>query len=132
MTGLLPRQLARATRNATVNADEDYSDLGFRAVALAAALDELNVRPADRVLIMLPDGPGFAEAIISVTKRGAVPLPLNPLLSAHDVTSAAVETGARLVLSSVDRIPALAGLEAKPPVLVDGPQGLWAAILRLH
>jgi acyl-CoA synthetase (AMP-forming)/AMP-acid ligase II len=115
-----------------VNADERYTDPGFRAVELAAALDEVNVRPDDRVLVMLPDGPGFTEAIITVTRRGAVPLPLNPLLSAHDVTSAAAESGARLVLSSVDRVYALADLEAKPPVLVDGPQGLWAAILRLR
>jgi acyl-CoA synthetase (AMP-forming)/AMP-acid ligase II len=38
------------------------------------------VRPAERVLIMLPDGPGFAEAFAGTIKQGAVPLPVNPLL----------------------------------------------------
>jgi hypothetical protein len=44
----------------------------------------------------------------------------------------AAEAGAHLVLASADRIDSLAELEAGPPALVDGPQGLWAAALRLR
>jgi acyl-CoA synthetase (AMP-forming)/AMP-acid ligase II len=98
----------------------------------AAALGVLNVRPDDRVLIMLPDGPGFAEAFTGTVAQGAVPLPVNPLLPAHDIVAVAAEAGARLVLVSADQIPALADLDAEPPVLIDGPQGLWAAALRLR
>jgi acyl-CoA synthetase (AMP-forming)/AMP-acid ligase II len=109
-----------------------YSKLTDQATAVAVALGELDVRPDDRVLIMLPDGPGFAESFTGAMQQGAVPLPANPLLPAHDVVSVAAEAGARLVLASVDRILALAELDAEPPALIDGPEGLWAAALRLR
>ncbi|MDT7597569.1 MAG: AMP-binding enzyme [Pseudonocardiales bacterium] len=81
-----------------------YSHPTDQTAAVAAALAELGVRPEERVLIMLPDGPGFAEAFAG----GAVPLPVNPLLPAHGIASAATETSARLVLASGDQIHALA------------------------
>lgn len=43
--------------------------------AVVATLTKLHVRPNDRVLIMLPDGPGFAEAFSGAIQQGAVPLP---------------------------------------------------------
>ena len=102
-----------------------------RTAAVAAALAELGVRPAERVLIMLPDGPGFAEAFAGTIKQGAVPLPVNPLLPARSIVALAAKAGARLVLASADQIHALADLGAQPPVLIEGPHGLWAAALRL-
>jgi acyl-CoA synthetase (AMP-forming)/AMP-acid ligase II len=109
-----------------------YPKLTSQAAAVTAALAELDVRPDDRVLIMLPDGPGFAEAFAGAIQHGAVPLPANPFLPAHDLVTVAAEAGTRLVLVSADQIPALAELDAEPPVLIDGPQGIWAAALRLR
>ena len=103
-----------------------------QAAAVAAALAELDVRPNDRVLIMLPDGRDFAPAFAGVIHHGAVPLPINPLLPAHDVLAAAAASGARLVLAAADRINVLADLDAKPPLLITGPHGPWAAVLRLR
>jgi acyl-CoA synthetase (AMP-forming)/AMP-acid ligase II len=114
----------------------DYSMSYFtpadQTAAVAAALAELGVRPEERVLIMLPDGPGFAEAFAGTIRHEAVPLPVNPLLSALGIVAAAAEAGARLVLASADQIHALADLGAQPPVLIEGPQGPWAAALRLR
>jgi acyl-CoA synthetase (AMP-forming)/AMP-acid ligase II len=109
-----------------------YRNLSDQALAAAAALGELDVRPDDRVLIMLPDGPGFAEAFAGTIQQGAVPLPVNPLLPAHGIVAAAAEAGARLVLASADQIHALIDLDAEPPILVEGPRGPWAAALRLR
>ena len=109
-----------------------YSTPVDRTTAVVAALAELGVRPEERVLILLPDGPGFAEAFAGTIQHEAVPLPVNPLLPAHGIAAAAAEAGARLVLASADQIHALAGLDTEPPVLIDGPQGLWAAALRLR
>jgi acyl-CoA synthetase (AMP-forming)/AMP-acid ligase II len=114
----------------------DYSMSYFKPVdrtaAVVAALAELGVRSADRVLIMLPDGPGFAEAFAGTIEHEAVPLPVNPLLPAHGIVALAAEAGARRVLASADQIHALADLGAQPPVLIEGPQGPWAAALRLR
>jgi acyl-CoA synthetase (AMP-forming)/AMP-acid ligase II len=84
------------------------------------------------VLIMLSEGPGFAENFTGVVQQGVVPLVVDPLLSARDILLVAAEVGAQLVLVSADRIPALAGMEADPPVLINGPHGSWAAALWLR
>jgi transcriptional regulator with XRE-family HTH domain len=110
--------------------NESCPQASDQTTAVVAALAEVNARPGDRVLIMLSEGPGFAEAFAGVIQQGAVPLPVDPLLPAHDVPALAAEAGARLVLVSVDRIPTLVGLEAKPPVLINGPNGGWVATLR--
>lgn len=102
-----------------------------KTVAVAAVLAKLAIRPGERVLIMLPDGSGFAEAFAGTIKYGAVPLPVNPLLFAHDILTAAAESGARLLLASADQIQTLADIGADPPVLIDGPQRPWAAALPL-
>jgi acyl-CoA synthetase (AMP-forming)/AMP-acid ligase II len=97
-----------------------YSHPADQTAAVAAALAGLGVRLAERVLIMLRDGPGFAEAFAGTIAQGAVPLPVNPLLPAHGIASAAAEAGARLVLASADQIHALADLDAEPPILIEG------------
>ncbi|HZS21719.1 MAG TPA: AMP-binding protein [Pseudonocardiaceae bacterium] len=109
-----------------------YRKLSDQALAVAAAVGKVNVHPDDRVLVMLPDGPDFIEAFAGVMQQVALPLPANPLLPAHDIVAVAAEAGARVVLVSADRIPALADLDAEPPVLIDGPCGSWAAVLRLR
>jgi acyl-CoA synthetase (AMP-forming)/AMP-acid ligase II len=107
-------------------------NLTGQATAVTAALAELDVHPEDRVLIMLPDGHGFAEAFAGAIGQGVVPLPVNPLLPAHDLVALAAEAGAHVVLASIDQIPALAELDTQSPVLIDGPHGVWAAVLRLR
>ena len=103
-----------------------------QAAAVAAALARLDVRPNERVLILLPDGPEFAPAFAGVIHHGAVPLIANPLLPADDIMALAAAAGARLILATPDTIDVLAELDAKPPLLINGPYGCWAAVLRLH
>ncbi|MDQ2792343.1 MAG: hypothetical protein M3Y73_22565 [Actinomycetota bacterium] len=85
----------------------------YLAAAVVATLTKVHVRPNDRVLIMLPNGPGFAEAFAGAIQQGAVPLPASPL-SAHEIVVIVCRGGARLVPVPADRIPALAGLGAMP------------------
>lgn len=109
----------------------NYREMADRGAAVAAVLADLGVRREERVLILMPDGPGFVEAFVGVLQQGALPLPVNPVLSASVIAEIAADTGARLVVTSAERIRALADLQAEPPVLVDGPEGPWAAALRL-
>jgi acyl-CoA synthetase (AMP-forming)/AMP-acid ligase II len=110
-----------------------YSTSADQTTAVVTVLTELDVRPGERVLIMLPDGPGFAEAFAGTIKHGAVPLPVNPLLPTHDIEATAAEAGARLLLASVDQIQTLTDLDIEPPpILIEVLQGPWAAILRLR
>ncbi len=109
------------------------SELTDRTAAVIAALIGLGVGPDDRVLVMLADGPGFAEVFAGVTKLGAVALPVNPQLSTADVVTIAAQTGARLVVGSAQRNQKIStDLETTSLVGVDGSRGLWAAVLRLR
>jgi acyl-CoA synthetase (AMP-forming)/AMP-acid ligase II len=108
-----------------------YSTSAEQTTAVAATLAELGVRPRERVLILLPDGPGFAEAFAGTIQHQAVPLPVNPLLAAPDVAAAATTTGAQLLLASPEQIHTLTNLGTEPPVLISGAQGPWVAVLRL-
>lgn len=107
-----------------------YRTVADGSAAVAGALAELGVRPGERVLIMLPDGPSFVDAFVGAIRLGAVPLPVNPLLGVGDITTVAAEAGARLVVAAAERIHALAILGAGPFTLIDGPHELGAASLR--
>lgn len=108
-----------------------YSTSAERTTAVATALAELAIRPGERVLILLPDGPGFAEAFAGTIQHQAVPLPVNPLLAAHEIAAAAITAGARLLLTWPEQLHALTNLGTEPPVLINGAQGPWAVVLRL-
>jgi acyl-CoA synthetase (AMP-forming)/AMP-acid ligase II len=71
-----------------------YFTSAEQTAAVVDALAKLGVCPGERVLIMLPDGPGFTEAFAGIIEHQAVPLPVNPLLAAPDITAAATKTGA--------------------------------------
>ena len=103
------------------------------ASAVAAVLGVLDIRPLDRVLVMLHDGSGLVDAFAGVIQHEAVPLPVNPWLSGYEVVAAAAEAGAQVVLIPADRIDELADLDAELLVLTaDSTQRPWAAALRLR
>jgi hypothetical protein len=108
-----------------------YSHSVEHTAAVVAALAELGVRPGERVLIMLPDGPGFAEVFAGTIQHQAVPLPVNPGLPAHDIAATAAKAGARLLLASADQIRTLTDLDTEPPILIDGLHRACVAALRL-
>lgn len=106
-------------------------DLAGRVSAVATALAELKVRREERVLILRPAGPGFMEAFLAAIHWAATPLPVNPELPAQEIMVIALDAGAQLVVASPTEILPLAKLATGPLVLVEGPDGPWAAALRL-
>ena len=101
------------------------------ATALSTALATIGVRAQERVLIVLPDGSGFEEAVIGATRLAAVPLAVNPWVSVDDLVTVTTEAAARLVVVSSERTNALADLPVELKVPVHGPRGVWATVLLL-
>lgn len=101
------------------------------AAGLSTALATVGVRAQERVLIVLPDGSGFEEAIIGAIRLAAVPLPVNPWVSVDDLVTVTTEADARLVVVSAERTDVLADLPVELTVPVDGPRGVWATVLLL-
>jgi benzoate-CoA ligase len=75
------------------------------------ALRDIGVRPEDRVLLLLLDGPEFVYSFFGAIKIGAVPVPLNTLWKPADYeyvirdSRAAVLIVSAELLANVERIP---------------------------
>jgi benzoate-CoA ligase family protein len=81
---LLDRNLkaGRADKVAIHSAGGDvtYGELFALACGAARRLNELGVRREERVLIVAYDSPGWVAAFLGAIRKGAVPVPVNPLL----------------------------------------------------
>jgi len=89
-----------------------YAQLEERVNRLGNALLGLNVRPEERVFLLLLDTPEFAYSFFGVIKIGAVAVPANTMLGPEDYTYLLNDCRARVaivheeLLSQVHRIPA--------------------------
>jgi benzoate-CoA ligase family protein len=88
-----------------------YSHLLEQVNRLGNALRDLGVRAEERVLILLPDVPEFLFAFFGIIKMGAVAVPVNTLLRAHEYEYIVNDTRARIaivsdgLLSQLEQIP---------------------------
>jgi len=62
-----------------------YAQLQARANRMANLLRALGVRPEERVIIALPDGPDWVAAFFGILKVGAVVVMVNPQLGAEAI-----------------------------------------------
>ena len=77
-----------------------YAEL-FRLVnQVGNALKKLQVRPEERVLLLLLDTPEFAACFFGAIKIGAVPVPVNTLLKPADYEFLLNDSRARVVIVS--------------------------------
>ena len=87
---------------------------------------QLDVRPEERVLLLLHDGPAFASCFFGAIKIGAVPVPLNTLWKPADYRHVIQDSRAAVLIVSAEL---LAQIESIPPddrrslrrVIVAGP-----------
>ena len=98
---------------------------------LAATLADIGVRPDELVLVVMPDGSGFAEAVIGTIRQAATPLPVNPSVQVGDLKGLITETGARLMIVTEQGSHLADALRVERAVRVNGrPEGSWATVLR--
>src|SRR6201996_7469748 len=62
-----------------------FAEFDSAAARVATLLDKAGIEPGDRVGVMLPNPPAFAIAFYGIMYRGAVAVPMNPLLKAREV-----------------------------------------------
>ena len=109
-TYFLDRNLAegRADKIAIECGDEriTYGDVVRNVNRCGSGLrSRLGVRPEERVLLLLLDGPAFCYAFFGAIRIGAVPVPLNTLWKPADYEFVVRDSGARVAIVS----PELAG-----------------------
>ncbi|OBG73012.1 long-chain fatty acid--CoA ligase [Mycobacterium sp. E3305] len=62
-----------------------FAELDAAAARVATLLERAGIRPGDRVGVMLPNTPAFAVAFYGIMYRGAVAVPMNPLLKEREI-----------------------------------------------
>jgi long-chain acyl-CoA synthetase len=77
-----------------------YAEFDAAAARVATLLERAGIEPGDRVGLMLPNTPAFAIAFYGIMYRGAVAVPMNPLLKAREVSFYLSNSGAKALFGS--------------------------------
>ncbi|RDH74500.1 long-chain fatty acid--CoA ligase [Mycolicibacterium moriokaense] len=77
-----------------------YAEFDRAAARLATFLERLGVEPGDRVGIMLPNSPAFAVVFYGIMRRGAIAVPMNPLLKAREIEFYLSNTSAKTLFAT--------------------------------
>lgn len=77
-----------------------FHELDAAAAKVATLLEGAGIEPGDRVGIMLPNTPAFVVAYFGIMYRGAVAVPMNPLLKSREVAYYLSNSGARALFAT--------------------------------
>ncbi|MCA1830190.1 MAG: AMP-binding protein, partial [Actinobacteria bacterium] len=99
-------------------------DLLDRSGRLATSLVAADVRPGDRVGVMLPNSPAVGVAYGAILRAGAVVVPMLFLLAVPEIHHILVDSEAKAIITSPEFYPnvkaALEGIARPPLVIVTG------------
>src|SRR6186997_15149 len=95
---------------------------------------EYRVRPGERVVLLLHDGPAFFYAFFGAIKIGAVPVPVNTLWKTADYRYVLHDSAARVAIVSDALLPGIAAiprshLPALRELIVAGETGTFDSLL---
>ena len=76
-----------------------YRDLDETSARVASWLSGRGIGTGDRVALMLPNTPEFPELYYGILRRGAIVVPMNPLLKSREVEYYLADSGAALILA---------------------------------
>lgn len=76
-----------------------YSDLDEASARAASWLHGRGITAGDRIGLMLPNVPEFAELYYAILRAGAIVVPMNPLLKAREVEYYLADSQAALALA---------------------------------
>jgi long-chain acyl-CoA synthetase len=77
-----------------------FAEFDAAAARVATLLARAGVEPGDRVGVMLPNTPAFAIVFYGIMYRGAVAVPMNPLLKAREVAYYLSNSGAKALFAT--------------------------------
>ena len=77
-----------------------FAEFDGAAARVATLLEQAGIEPGDRVGVMLPNTPAFAIVFYGIIYRGAVAVPMNPLLKAREVTFYLSNSGAKALFGT--------------------------------
>lgn len=87
-----------------------YSELLLQTNRVGNAVRDLGVRPQERVLLLLLDGPEFLYCFFGAIKAGAVAVPLNTLLKPEEYEYLFNDTRGQVLFVSHELLPKVAAI----------------------
>ena len=99
-----------------------YAQLHARARGMATALDRLGVGDGARVAIVSPNSARFLVAFFGVSGFNRILVPINFRLTAPEIGYIVGHSGASVLLVDPELEPAVAGVDVKHRILLDGVQ----------
>lgn len=115
-----------------------YRELWQNAVGVAAALQRMDLAPHDRVAIFLDKRIETVATLFGTSAAGGIFVPINPLLRPQQVAHILADSGARMLVTSTERlsllVPALTAAPELAHVLVveSEPLALDLSSVELH
>ena len=108
-----------------------YQELWQSTRRFARALQDLGLKPGDRVAIMLPNSPQYLAAFYGTLLAGGVVVNTNPLYTAHELAHQLKDSGARFLVMLDLLWPRFAEVESEVPTELVITTGIQDA-LPLH
>ncbi len=109
---LVDRQVAGGfgERTAVIGTAESlsYAELADEVARTAGALTALGVRPEERVMLLMLDGPTMLAAILGAMRMGAVAVPVSTMLTGAELGGLLTDSRARVLLLSAELTTAAA------------------------
>ncbi|MET0439588.1 MAG: acyl-CoA ligase (AMP-forming), exosortase A system-associated [Devosia sp.] len=108
-----------------------YGELWQRTRQMASALSALGLAKQERVAIYLDKRPETVVSMFATSAAGGIFVPINPLLRAQQAVHILVDSGAKVLVTSVERLALLVPhleqvTELQHVILVDGTADLPA------
>ena len=76
-----------------------FAEFDAAAARVATFLQREGIEPGDRVGLMMPNRPAFAVAYYGIMRRGAIAVPMNPLLKSREVEFYLTNTSAKALFA---------------------------------
>jgi acyl-CoA synthetase (AMP-forming)/AMP-acid ligase II len=122
-TPLTPLEFARRARKlypervAIVDGDSSWTYAEFldRCDRWSAVLQKLGIRPGDRVAYLSPNSHAQLESFYAVPQLGAVLVPLNYRLTAHDFVYLINHSGSRMICADHDYLGTIDSIRSRLP-----------------
>lgn len=111
----------RGERVAVRSADRtlSYAELSAEVRRVAAGLRSIGVRPEERVMLLMVDGPELFTAILGAMYLGAVAVPVSTMLTDADLGKLLVDSRARVLVGSTEHAEIVRAASATAPDLRD-------------
>jgi len=98
-------------------ARRSYAEFDDRTTRLAGGLQDLGVRPGDKVACYMPNSIELIEAYFATSKAGAVTVFLNSLLTAREIRYILRDSEARAIITARSLLPNVEEVRADAPRL---------------